>query len=226
MTLHQRNEGHRQRLRDKFLKSGLDGFHDYEIIELLLTLGTPRKDCKLAAKDALKKFGSLKAVLEADPKDLINIKGIGENNIFGLKIAQAVSRRYLADRVMNKDFIRSSDEVIEYLKHNLRDKNREVFLVIYLNGRNQIMKMEELFEGTLSSSSVYPREVIKRALANDAAALVFVHNHPSGNPNPSQDDLTITKQLKAATQTVDISVHDHLIIAGNEVYSFADHGLI
>ncbi len=226
VTLHQKNEGHRQRLREKFLKSGLDGFHDYEIIELLLTFSTPRKDCKQSAKDTLKKFGSLKAVLEADPKELIKIKGIGDNNIFGLKIAQAVSRRYLADRVINKDFIRSSDEVLEYLKHNLRDKNREVFLVIYLNGRNQIMKMEVVFEGTLSTSVVYPREVIKRALDNDAAALVFVHNHPSGNPNPSQDDLTITKKLKEAAQAIDISVHDHLIIAGDELYSFADHGLI
>ena len=220
------NEGHRQRLREKFLKSGLDGFHDYEIIELLLTLGTPRTDCKQQAKDSLKKFGSLKAVLQAEHAGLKEIKGIGDKNVLGLKIAQAVSRRYLADRVLDKDFVRSADEVLDYLKHNLRDKNREVFLVIYLNGRNQILKMEELFEGTLSTSAVYPREVVKRALVNDAAALVFVHNHPSGNPNPSQDDLTITKKLKEAAQAIDVSVHDHLIIAGNDVYSFADHGLI
>ena len=220
------NKGHRQRLREKFLKNGLDGFLDYEIIELLLTLGTPRKDCKQSAKDALKKFGSLKAVLEAEPAELKEIKGIGDNNVFGLKIAQSVSRRYLADRIIDQDFIRSADEVIDYLKHNLRDKNREVFLVIYLNGRNQILKMEELFQGTLTTSAVYPREVVKRALVNDAAALVFVHNHPSGNPNPSKDDLTITKKLKEAAQAIDVSVHDHLIIAGNDVYSFADHGLI
>jgi|TARA_B110000196_G_scaffold245320_1_gene214059 DNA repair protein RadC len=226
MTTSKEKEGHRQRLREKFLKNGLDGFHDYEIIELLLTLGTPRKDCKQSAKDALKKFGSLKGVLEASPSELKKIKGIGDNNVFGLKIAQSVSRRYLADRIIDKDFIRSADEVIDYLKHNLRDKSREVFLVIYLNGRNQILNMEELFEGTLSTSAVYPREVVKRALVNDAAALVFVHNHPSGNPNPSQDDLTITKKLKEATLAIDVSVHDHLIIAGNDVYSFADHGLI
>ena len=220
------NKGHRQRLREKFLKNGLDGFLDYEIIELLLTLGTPRKDCKQSAKDALKKFGSLKAVLEAEPAELKEIKGIGDNNVFGLKIAQSVSRRYLADRIIDQDFIRSADEVIDYLKHNLRDKSREVFLVIYLNGRNQILKMEELFQGTLTTSAVYPREVVKRALVNDAAALVFVHNHPSGNPNPSKDDLTITKKLKEAAQAIDVSIHDHLIIAGNDVYSFADHGLI
>ncbi|MEA1882264.1 MAG: DNA repair protein RadC [Candidatus Marinimicrobia bacterium] len=226
MNTSKNNEGHRQRLRDKFLKNGLDGFHDYEIIELLLTLGTPRKDCKPLAKKALKKFGSLKAVLEAETTELKEIKGVGDNNVFGLKIAQSVARRYLSDRIIDKDFIRSADEVMAYLKHNLREKSREVFIVIYLNGRNQIIKMEELFEGTLSTSAVYPREVVKRALENDATALVFVHNHPSGNPNPSQDDLTITKKLIEATQTIEISVHDHLIIAGNDVYSFADHGLI
>ena len=226
MAVKKSSEGHRQRLRDKFLNSSLEGFHDYEIIELLLTLGTPRKDCKQSAKEALMKFGTLKAVLEADAVDLKTVRGIGDKNVFGLKIAQAVARRYLADSVVDKDFIRSSKEVLEYLQHNLRDKNRELFMVIYLNGRNQIIKMEEVFEGTLSKSAVYPREVVKRALDNEAAALVFVHNHPSGNPNPSKEDLTITNKLKEASQSIDVVVHDHLIIAGNEVYSFADHGLI
>ena len=220
------NKGHRQRLRDKFLKSGLDGFHDYEIIELLLTLGTPRSDCKQPAKDVLKKFGSLKAVLEADPKDLKIIKGIGDKNVFGLKLSQDVARRYLSDRIIDKDYAQSSNDIIEYLQHNLRDKNKELFMVIYLNGRNQIIKMDELFKGTLNTSAVYPREVVKHALNNNAAALVFVHNHPRGNPNPSQDDISITKKLKEAALAIDVSVHDHLIIAGNDVYSFADHGLI
>ncbi|HIF82656.1 MAG TPA: DNA repair protein RadC [Candidatus Marinimicrobia bacterium] len=220
------NKGHRQRLREKFLKSGLDGFHDYEIIELLLTLGTPRTDCKQPAKDALKKFGSLKAVLEGNPKDLKEIKGIGDHNVFGLKLTQDVARRYLADRIVDMDYIRSSEDVLDYLRHNLRDKSKEVFMIIYLNGRNQILKMEKLFEGTLNTSAVYPREVVKRALENDASALVLVHNHPSGNSSPSQDDLTITKKLKDAVKTIDIYIHDHLIIAGNDVYSFADHGLI
>ena len=226
MAVKKSSEGHRQRLRDKFLNSSLEGFHDYEIIELLLTLGTPRKDCKQSAKEALMKFGTLKAVLEADAVDLKTVRGIGDKNVFGLKIAQAVARRYLADSVVDKDFIRSSKEVLEYLQHNLRDKNRELFMVIYLNGRNQIINMEEVFEGTLSTSAVYPREVVKRALDNEAASLVFVHNHPSGNPKPSKEDLTITNKLKEAAQSIDVAIHDHLIIAGNEVYSFADHGLI
>jgi len=220
------NEGHRQRLREKFLNSGLDGFHDYEIIELLLTLGTPRTDCKQPAKDALKKWGSLKAVLEAPPKELKKIKGIGDHNVFGLKLTQDVARRYLADRIVDMDYIQSSEDVLDYLRHNLRDKSQELFMVIYLNGRNQILKMETLFEGTLNTSAVYPREVVKKALENDASALVLVHNHPSGNPSPSKDDLTITKKLKESARTIDIYIHDHLIIAGNDVYSFSDHGLI
>ncbi len=218
--------GHRQRLRERFLNSGLQGFHDYEVIELLLTLGTPRKDCKQAAKDALKKFGSLNAVLEANPKELQEIEGIGPNNIFGLKLSQTVARRYLANRVIGKDIITSSEEVLDYLKHNLRDKNQEVFSVIYLNGRNEIIEMEELFKGSLTSSAVYPREVIKKVLKQNAAALIFVHNHPSGNLEPSNEDIKLTQKLKDAAATIDVKVHDHLIIAGNDYYSFADNNLL
>ena len=226
MNTDNNNNGHRQRLCDNFLKSGLEGFYDYEIIELLLTRGTSRKDCKSIAKESLKIFKTLSGALGANPKYLKKNKGKGDNNIFGLKIAQAVGGSFLSEEILNKDFIRSSDEVINYLKYNLRDKNREVFLVIYLNGRNQILKMENLFEGTLSTTAEYQREVVSRALDNNAAALIFVHNYPSGNPNPISDDLTITKKLKEATKSIDISVHDHLIIAGDETYSFADHGIL
>ena len=150
-------KGHRQRLRDRFLNSGLQGFHDFEVIELLLSLGTPRKDCKQPAKDALKLFGSLNTVLEADPKELQNIDGIGSNNVFGLKLTQTVARRYLADRVKGKEIITSVEEVLDYLKHILKDKKQEVFSVIYVNGRNEIIEMEDLFLCTSTSSIVYPR---------------------------------------------------------------------
>ena len=177
-------------------------------------------------KQALKKFGSLKDVLETDSKDLQDIDGIGSNNVFSLKLTQDVLQRYLADCIINKNFIRLSDEVLQYLKHQLRVKNREVFIVIYLNDRNQILKMEELFEGTLTTLAVYFRKVVKRDLNHDANALVFVHNHHSGNPNPKKDDLTTTKQLNGAAEIIDVPIHDRLINAGNDVYSFAEHGLI
>ncbi|MEE9167216.1 MAG: DNA repair protein RadC [Candidatus Neomarinimicrobiota bacterium] len=218
--------GHRQRLRDKFMKSGLDAFHDYEIVELLLTVGIPRRDCKQPAKDALKRFGSLRGVLEASPEELTEIRGLGPRNIFGLKLAQAIARRYLRERVEGHDFLRSSREVIDYLKVSLRDRSREIFSVIYLNGRNQVMASEELFEGTLTTSAVYPREVIEAALKHKAAALVFAHNHPSGNTEPSKEDLEITRRLKEAAATIDVSVHDHIIVSGNDYYSFSDHGLL
>ena len=219
-------EGHRKRLRKRFLKSGLEGFHDYEIVELLLTLGTPRRDCKASAKEVLKKFGSLRGVLEAPAEELTTIHGIGANNVIGLKLSQAIALRYLSDKVVGQDFLRSSEEVVDYLRLNLRDRSREVFLVIFLNGRNQITAMEEMFEGTLTTSAVYPREVIDRTLKNKAAALVLVHNHPSGNSQPSKEDLDITKRLKDAAASIDVSIHDHLIIAGDDFYSFADHGIL
>ena len=220
------HSGHRQRLRDRFLIGGLQGFQDYEVIEMLLSLGTPRKDCKQTAKDALKKFGSLNAVLDADPAELQEINGIGPNNVFGLKLTQTVARRYLSQRIIGKEVITSVEEVMDYLKHNLKNKKQEIFSVIYLNGRNEIIEMEDLFEGTLTSSVVYPREVIKKVLKKHAAALIFVHNHPSGNPDPSDEDISITNKLKAAAATIDVKVHDHIIVAGNEYYSFADHNLI
>ena len=218
--------GHRSRLREKFIHSGLDAFHDYEVIELLLTLGMPRKDCKQIAKKALKRFGSLRGVMEASPDELSEIEGLGSKNIFGLRLAQAISRRYLAERIKGRDFLRSSHDVLSYLSLNLRDRSRGVFMVIFLNGRNQILAVEELFEGTLSTSAVYPREVIKRALRNKAAALVFVHNHPSGNNQPSKEDLKITTRLKEAASAIDVVVHDHIIISGDDYYSFSDRGLL
>jgi len=218
--------GHRQRLRERFLKNGLDGFHDYEIVELLLALGTPRKDCKSIAKTAMQKFGSLRNVLEASPKELQEIDGIGPNNVFGLKIAQSVARRYLSDRLEKRAFITSAQDVQDYLIHHLRDRSREIFLIIYLNGRNQIIGQEELFEGSLTASAVYPREVVKSVLYHDAAAVVLVHNHPSGNPKASKEDQTITNRLQTALDAIDVSVHDHLIVAGNEIVSFAEKGFI
>lgn len=204
----------------------MQGFHDYEVIELLLSLGTPRKDCKQPAKDALKNFGSLNAVLEVDQIELQEINGIGPNNVFGLKLTQTVARRYLADRVIGKEIITSVEEVLDYLKHHLKDKKQEVFSVIFLNGRNEIIEMEDLFVGTLTSSVIYPREVISKVLNKNAAALIFVHNHPSGNLNPSKEDINITNKLKEAASTIDAQVHDHIIIARNGYYSFANHNII
>ena len=210
-------QGHYARLRQRFLLGGIDGFLDYEVVELLLKLADNRRDQKITAKLLLNTFKSLRGVLEANPEHLKKNKGIGDSNIFGLKLVQSVARRYLKEQIIGEDFIQSSENVLDYLRHNLRDRGREVFLVVLLNGRNQVLDIVELFEGTLTTSAVYPREVIKLILEKDAAAVIFVHNHPSGNPNPSKDDQTLTRKLKAACATIDVQLHDHLIIAGNDL---------
>lgn len=219
-------EGHRERLRDRFLKAGLSGFHDYEVIELLLTLATPRKDCKTAAKKALQQFTSLQGVFEASPEELCDIPGIGPRNLLGIKLIKAVADRYLEKRLMKKDPMNNSRDLFNYLYASMRDKHRECFKVIFLDARNNTLATETLFTGTLTASSVYPREVILAALRHSAAALIFAHNHPSGDPAPSSDDIMITRQLLTACNAVGITVHEHLIIGDNRYYSFADQGQI
>jgi len=219
-------QGHYSHLRQRFLSAGIDGFLDYEVVELLLKLADNRRDQKITAKLLLNTFKSLRGVLEAGPEQLKKIKGIGDANIFGLKLVQSVARRYLKEQIIGENYIQSSENVLDYLRHNLRDRGREVFLVVLLNGRNQVLDIVELFEGTLTTSAVYPREVIKLILEKDAAVVIFVHNHPSGNPNPSKDDQNLTQILKAACSTIDVQLHDHLIIAGNDYTSMADKGMV
>ncbi len=221
-----KGDGHRGRLREKFLASGLSGFHDYEVIELLLTLATPRKDCKQQAKSALEQFKTLQGVIDAEPEALQEIKGIGPKNLFGIKFVHAVAQRYLKKRLVKKDPIGSSRELFQYLYHALREKKREVFQVLFLDAQNRIIAIETLFEGTLTASSVYPREVIEASLRHHAAGLFFVHNHPSGEPRPSAEDKHLTRQLLHACRSVGITLHEHLIIGDNTYFSFADHGHI
>ena len=221
-----KGEGHRKRLREKFLESGLDGFHDYEVVELLLTLAMPRKDCKDAAKAAMKQFKTLQGVLEASPKALCEVPGIGPKNLLGIKLIKAVADRYLKKRLLHKDALNNSRELFEYLYHSIRDKTRECFNVVFLDAKNRVVATETLFEGTLTASSVYPREVVLAALDHHAAALIFAHNHPSGDPKPSPEDIAITRQLIFACKVIGITVHEHLIIGNNRYFSFADEGYI
>jgi DNA repair protein RadC len=218
--------GHRQRLRERFLDAGLSGFHDYEVIELLLTLATPVKDCKDAAKALLAEFKTLPAVMEASTEELCRVKGVGPKNVFGIKLIKAVADRYLEKRIINRPVIGNPAELLDYLNHVVRDRTREVFLGIFLDAKNRVLATEILAAGTLTQSAVYPREVVRRALDKNAAALIFCHNHPSGEPEPSPQDMTITRRLVDACQLMGISVHDHIIIADKGHYSFADQGHI
>ncbi|MFC1908989.1 DNA repair protein RadC [Chloroflexota bacterium] len=226
MSSEDSHQGHRKRLREKFLKSGLAGFHDYEIIELLLSLGTPRRDCKPLAKEAIKRFKTLRGVLEASPQDLRQIDGIGPHSYFGVKLVQEVAREFLKEKILGKPFYTSSQEVFDYLYHAMRDLKKEVFKVLYLNGQNQIIDTADLFEGTVNSSAVPPREVIEGAINNNAVSIVFAHNHPSGNPEPSTPDRELTRELVYAGKVMRINVLDHIIIGDNRYFSFAGDGLI
>ena len=219
-------EGHRKRLRERFNQSGLTAFLDYEIVELLLTLGTPRKDCKPQAKEAMERYKTLRGVLEAPREELQKIKGITEYNTFVIKLVQEVAREFLKEQVLDKPYCRSSREVFDYLYHSMRDLKKEVFKVMFLDSQNHVLKIENLFEGTLNSSAVYPREIIQSAVKHNAAALIFVHNHPAGNPQPSDNDKQITQDLVFAGNIMQLKILDHIIIGDNRYFSFADAGLI
>ena len=220
-----KGEGHRQRLRDRFLERGLDGFTDAEVLELLLTFGTPRSDCKEAARLALAEFGSFAAVFEASIPALQVIPGIGPKNSFAIHFVQEVARRYLKERLQGKRYLHSSTEVRDYLLHSMRGLKKEVFTVIYLDSSHAIIDSEILAEGTLNVNTVYPRELMNRALEQNAAALIVAHNHPSGSLEPSPQDRHLTRTLCLLCSLMQIQLLDHLII-GNGSYSFADQGLM
>ncbi|HUS04356.1 MAG TPA: DNA repair protein RadC [Dehalococcoidia bacterium] len=219
-------EGHRQRLRQKFLKAGLAGFHDYEIVEMLLTLGRTRSDCKRQAKEAIKKFKTLRGVLAASPEELQEIEGIGPASIFSVRLIQEVAQEFLKEKVLEKPFCKSSKEVYDYLNFSMRDLSKELFKGMFLNAQNQIIEVENLFEGTLTASAIYHREIVEKAIKHNAAALIFAHNHPSGNPEPSNEDKQITRDLVFVGNVMQIKVLDHIIIGDNKYFSFADAGLL
>ena len=218
--------GHRKRLREKFITSGLAGFHDYEIVELLLSLGTPRKDCKQQAKEAIRRFKTLRGVLEAPPEELQQIHGIGPHSAFGIKLVHEVAREFLKAKIIDKPIYKSAKEIFDYLYHSMRDLGKEVFKVIYLNSQNQIIETADLFEGTVNGSVISPREVMEGAIKHNAVSLIFVHNHPSGDPEPSDSDKNVTRDLVYAGSIMQIRILDHIIIGENRYFSFASEGLI
>jgi len=226
-TWQKKGVGHRQRLRDKFLELGIESLSDLEIIELLLTFGTPRSDCKESARAALQEFGSLPAVLDAHSGQLQKIKGIGPKNIFALQFIQGAARRYLRQRIRGRTYVSSSRDVADYLVHAMRSLQHEVFMVVYLDATHAVIDSEIVSEGTVTVNTVYPREVVKAALACNASGLVIAHNHPSGSLQPSPQDEQLTRTLLLICSFMHITLLDHLIIGeGDKPYSFADHGLM
>lgn len=217
--------GHRGRLRDRYLERGLPSLSDVEVLELLLSFGTPRSDCKEQARELLAKFGTLAAVLEAPPANLEVVKGVGPKNSFAISFVQALAGRYLRQRLVGKRYLHSSADVREYLEHSMRGLKKEVLTVIYLDSSHAILSSETVAEGTLNVNTIYPREVVKRCLDNHAAAIILAHNHPSGSLEPSSQDRILTKKLFYLCSMLQIRLLDHIVV-GNGIFSFADHGVM
>lgn len=220
-----KGEGHRARLRDRFLLNGLEGFSDAEVLELLLSFGTPRTDCKEPARKLLNKFGAFSKVIEAPLAALQEVQGVGPKNGFALHFVHAVASYYLKERLTGKRYLHSSQDVIDYLTHSLRGLKKEVFTVIFLDASHAIIDSAVVAEGTLTVNTVYPREIIKKALDFHAAAIIIAHNHPSGSLQPSPQDMKLTRSLFMLCSSMQIQLLDHLII-GDGFYSFADNGLM
>ncbi len=218
--------GHRQRLKERFLKGGAEALNDYELLEMLLFIAIPRRDVKPLSKFLINTFGSFAQVISADQKRLAAIPGIGENTVAALKLVQAAALALMKENITSGPVISSWQALLDYCRASMAYNKIEVFRVLFLDRKNVLIADEVLQEGTIDHTPVYPREVIKRALELGASAIILVHNHPSGDPTPSKNDIDITREILNAGEKLGIAVHDHLIIARKGHTSFKSLGLI
>jgi len=218
--------GHRQRLRERFMANGGEGMPDYEILELLLALAIPRADVKPLAKALLDRFGSMGEVLSASPRELGAVKGIGDATVAALKVVRAAGLRLAQQQIMNTNVIGSWDHLIEYCKAAMGYEKVEQLRILFLDRKNVLIADEVQQRGTVDHTPLYPREVVKRALDLGASALILVHNHPSGDPTPSREDIEMTKKVRDAGEQLGIAMHDHVIIGKNKHISFKSLGLL
>ena len=218
--------GHRERLRERFLKAGVDGVQDYELLELVLFRAIPRRDVKPLAKELIEKFGGFAETLSAPISRLTEVKGVSDNVATELKIVQAASIKLAQERILNRPVIASWDALIAYCRSAQADEKVELFRILFLDKKNILIADEIQQRGTVDHTPVYPREVIKRALELGASAIILVHNHPSGDPTPSVADVEMTTQIVNAGKPLDIRIHDHLVIGHKRETSFKSLGLL
>ena len=221
-----RHNGHRQRLREKLTFAGGEALHDYELLELYLFRAIPRRDVKPIAKDLIHRFGDLGGVAAAPVEQLVTIEGVSEKTAAELKLIQALSERLAREQVIGRPVISSWSALVGYCRTALQHARTEQFRVLFLDRKNRLIADEILGRGTIDHAPVYPREVVKRALAHEASALILVHNHPSGDATPSQTDIEMTRTLAEVCQPFDIVLHDHLVIARENTASFKTLGLL
>lgn len=223
----QLHTGHRDRLRARFLKEGLDHFEDHQVLELLLFHAIPRIDTNPIAHKLMERFGSLSAVLEADPNDLASVDGIGSNVAIFLGMIPQVTRRYFLDRVKHsRKPLTSSEAASEYLLPLMAGRVEEVFYVICLDSALCVLYPALISEGTVKDALVHPRHVIEAAVRHRASSVILAHNHPGGSAKPSTQDHKLTRRLVQALGHIDIQTADHIIVARGQIYSFAREGTL
>ena len=220
--------GHRQRLRQRFLRSGFKGLADHEVIEIILTLAIPRSDVKVPAIALLERFGSLRGVLDAPLSDLQAVEGIGEVSAISIHIIRESATRYLQESTEGAEVLLEADRLSDFWRMRIGALKHEVFAVAYLDSGYRLLRngMELLQEGTIDRAAVYPRRVVEAALHRQAAALVLAHNHPNGQGEPTEHDQIIIRAIVLAADTINLRVVDHLIVSPDQTYSFRQVGLL
>jgi DNA repair protein RadC len=219
-------KGHRERLKKRYRAAGLEGFHDHEVLELILCYAVQRKDVKPLAKALLKTFGNIKGVIDADIADLEKIHGIGAHTAVGLKLIKDLCTLYLRQQAEERPQITCTSELVNYCKAALGGLKDEQFRVIFLDAQNRIIDVETIQEGIVNQAVVYPRKVLENALKRKASAIILLHNHPSGNVRPSDADIRLTRTILETAKALDILVHDHIIIGENRFFSFREEGIM
>lgn len=218
--------GHRARLRERLARGGGEALLDHELIEYLLALAIPRRDTKPLAKLLLAEFGGIGGLLSADWEALARVPGMGETSIAAVKIAQASALRLLKAKVKDQPVLASWQALLDYLRADMAWLTVERVRVLHLNARNMLIRDEHMGDGSIDQAAIYTREVIRRAIDLGSAALVLVHNHPSGSPQPSRQDIEITRQISEAGKPLGLTVHDHIIIGSEGFASMRSMGLM
>lgn len=217
---------HRKRLRERFLNGGAQAMPDYELLELVLFRAIPRRDVKPLARALIDRFEQFSNVISAPINQLSEIPGVGDATICELKIIEAAAHRLSRGKIMQRHVLSSWDTLLEYCQTTMAHRDTEQFRIFFLDRKNILIADEEQASGTVDHVPVYPREVVKRALHLNASALILVHNHPSGDPTPSEADITMTQQIKNAANALNITLHDHIIIGKSCELSFRSEGLL
>ncbi|MBF0540590.1 MAG: DNA repair protein RadC [Nitrospirae bacterium] len=218
--------GHRERLKERYKKGGVDALADYEALELLLTFAIPTGDVKPLAKELLRKFNSIQGVLDATSETLMEVKGVGKHTSVLLNIVKDIGSLYLRHKQVHKKTITNTVDIIDYLRSIIGSSQDEQFLTFFLNASNEVTAEEVITIGTINHATVYPRKILEAAIKYKALRLILVHNHPGGSLDPSYSDITLTSKLKSMSNLFDIEIYDHIIVTSSGYMSFREKRIL